>query len=376
MSRRLFIWPGSLSASPVRWLLLDRRQVESGELALDELATLSMLSQRSHTVVVIPGQQVCYRRIALRRRSRLLMKTLPYQLEDSLSVPIEDCHLVTDSGMGHTVGVAALSHTAMQSWRALIQASQLSVDCLCPDFLLLPDENTIYVDQQRVLMRDGQTGWSLSQRSYDVWLTLSEQNGSGDYAASALTADALLKAMAESYRPGRVLNFLQGEYRRDGTMHQRSRRVRWMVWLLIGLGVTYTLMLFSDNQRLQQQINHLDSAVAQEYQAAFPESRHLIRPRLQMQRKLDQLEQSVSNHSLLGELGRINAVVVNAGFSARALSYRHTPLALSLELEGKTSTQLVALKSELRRLQVEAEIDVLQKGPGYLSVRLHVKGER
>ena len=379
MSRVLFIRLPSNAQLPIRWLLYDGKPVDQGDVGLDSLPRLASLSRQHHTVLVIPGEQATYHKVPLAGRSRLALKAVPYQLEEHLSSPLSDLHIALIRPEKGVVGACVMSRSQLQSHIEQMQESGVELNAICPDYLLLPDaELAGFVEDQRVLVRGGDTGCNLSVEMFSVWWSLCNYESIAIYgelgtasegiAQGKPSVEDLLLMMANEYHPRRTLNLLQGEYRIQTQLSKTPKVLEGAAVLMVLCSLVYALILFASNQLLVREVAYLKSEIRTEYATAFPESRSFVKVKLRMQRELDQLLQRVNQRSLLSELARVNAVLVQADMQAIALEYMQSPFNLILQLRSPEKAAFDRLLSALSRNGIEAQVVELgPEGDDYLA---------
>jgi len=161
---------------------------------------------------------------------------------------------------------------------------------------------------------------------------------------------------------------LQGEYRIQTQLSKTPKVLEGAAVLMVLCSLVYALILFASNQLLVREVAYLKSEIRTEYATAFPESRSFVKVKLRMQRELDQLLQRVNQRSLLSELARVNAVLVQADMQAIALEYMQSPFNLILQLRSPEKAAFDRLLSALSRNGIEAQVVELgPEGDDYLA---------
>ena len=362
------------------WLLWDSQKqqpLDSGQLACDQLSALSALSSQHHSLLLIPGHEVLYSQATLASRSRLALEALPYQIEEQLSTPLEDNHIARGRVQDSHVELLAISDTRISHWLALIDAQQLDIRCVAPDYLLLNNaaEMLACCDGDQVLLRGPGLGNSLSVSTFNHWWSLIRTEDAllpliGQHPAmtpeqiAAQPDDTpLLHRLASNYQPGQVVNLLQGAYQLRDRVQEQLLNLRWPAAIAALCLIVYGAMLFTDNLALKQQKQQLDDAIVATYKETFPNARRIVNPRSQMRSQLAQLEQKNNGAALLRLLEKVSADLRKAGIKTNGLRYSDTPAQLKLQLEASNFAALEGLEQTLDGKGLKTKLGtLLQEG--------------
>ncbi|MDH5326756.1 MAG: type II secretion system protein GspL [Gammaproteobacteria bacterium] len=167
-----------------------------------------------------------------------------------------------------------------------------------------------------------------------------------------------LSVLAQQYEDGRVTNLLQGEYSRSEQLGKMLRPWRaaaavLAAWMLLqsGLFVSEYRQLASEEQELRNQITQV-------FKQAFPETRSIVDPKLQMEKGLRQLQQgsvtNVSLFSLLSQAGKI----FNETQSVTLNSIRFDGGKLDVDIHIADLESLDKLKARLIN-EAKLEVDIV-----------------
>ncbi len=124
--------------APFEWVRTSAHKVE----AFGEVASPSEypLGDEDTLIGVVSGDWVTVHHVSLPAKSkRQFMTALPYALEDSVSEEIDDLHFSCEHWRaGEEVIVHVVSKDKMVYWQGLANDAKLPLDCLVPDYSLLP----------------------------------------------------------------------------------------------------------------------------------------------------------------------------------------------------------------------------------------------
>lgn len=166
---------------------------------------------------------------------------------------------------------------------------------------------------------------------------------------------AYLAIMASNYDDAKVTNLLQGEYSRSEQLGKLFRPWRAAAAVLAAWIILQGGLFIGEYQRLAKRDKELRQQISQVFRSAFPETKTIVDPKLQMERGLKQLQQGniakVSLFSLLTKAGKI----LKESKSVTLTSMRYTGGKLDVDLE---ITDLESLDHLKERLIKEAELEV------------------
>ena len=270
-------------------------------------------------VVFAPASEVVLHRVELPIRNRQRLRAaIPFALEDSLIPSIDETHFAFAEGRkGEKKGVlvAAVAHSKIQYWLALLKKSALRVERLVPEQFGFSGEGkaALWLDQgQSYLSQLGSEWvWSLEPKNLERVITLLPQEerkvvlhrveGVADPLCSGVEVQHefppvqnLLSVIASTWvlKKSADINLLQGVYspgerRRQLMQYWKGTALLVVTVLLLMMISTWMLVVEkrAEHGQYQKQIESL-------YRQTFPAAKRVVNPRLQMERKLIVLNQA------------------------------------------------------------------------------------
>jgi general secretion pathway protein L len=172
---------------------------------------------------------------------------------------------------------------------------------------------------------------------------------------SAPAGSIHLVALAQGFDEKHAINLLQGDYSRK---HQLEKLLRpWRPALILaGLWLLLQLLGFSvEYNRLSTQNDELKTQIETVYREAFPQSRNIVNPKVQMQRGLDKLRGGGGrDDGLLPLLAKTGAILKSTpDASLRTLRFKANKLDLDVNMPD-----LQSLDKLKQRLSDEAKLKV------------------
>lgn len=345
--------------------------------SLDEVAPQL---QGNKVVVIVPGNDIFLTTASIpTKNKKRLLTALPYALEDQLVSDVEDLHFaVGDQRANGDVACAVVERKKMDEWTGRLQQFGIKPDFIIPDILSLPvDEQswTLLAEDSEVLMRTGkQSGYSVEVENTEPWLRmLLEENSDqapewlnlfridgstesfpdlsdlGIEIKEDMSGNGMLP-LVNGMDLNNTINLLQGDYSRREQMGKV-----WRPWwpaaaMLAGLIVLQMVMTITDYFQLKSQSNALQAQIKQTYLSAFPDTKNIVNPRVQMQRKLKALRggSGQDSSSALGLIASAAPVIkATPGLVVRSVRYKEGKLDVDLII--KDLQALDKLKQQLTR---------------------------
>jgi general secretion pathway protein L len=320
----------------------------------------------SALTLLLPGPDVLMLRAEIPAKSRQqVMRAAPYALEEQVAEEVENLHFVPGQreADGH-YPVAVVARRVIAS--ALARLAGWQVNRVLPSFLALPlpaQGWSVLAESEWVLLRTGTySGFAVERANFAYFLSLALAESGAPEKIQVLQGDhefalnpaqtqgiplenrvhphgALgwfaegLAAMPASF----PLNLRQGDFRQEDALALWWRPWRLsaalaLLWLGIqggaeGLAVA---RLEAQQQALRQQIEAA-------YREAFPDTRHLVNPRAQMEQQLAALRAAGNGQAeargFLELLARLAGPLSQAeGGLLKRLDYRAPRLDLEMEL--------------------------------------------
>lgn len=311
-----------------------------------------------------------------------LRQALPYALEEHFAEDVENLHIAhgtrSDSG---NMPVVALADEQMAKWQQLFASLEFRPHQLLNEALALPwqeGEWSLLLEPHQALLRTGpHSAQSLPLEQLSALLELTWKQRDEGQSPTLRIYDARpdedgfevgidlpvayekvadpLRLLIQGTESAPMINLLQGEYSRKEQLGKfwrpwRLTAVLLAVWLVVQ-SLTAVWELFS----LRSRDAELYAAIEQVYRDTFPQAKNVVNPRLQMERKLDDLRGGgggkAFNHLLAGS-GAVLAV--NKGLTVKSLRYKQGELELELDVEGLPV--LDQLKSALQEKKLNVEV--------------------
>ncbi len=388
------------AGAPVQWRRFDETaSVIVGQGSLEELA-----ADIGNTPVqaLIPGEQVFVTRVNIPTQNRQrLRKAIPFALEDQLLDEVETLHFALGQRRGDSIEVAVVARRLLDGWLERLRQAGLVVERLLPDVYALAPQADCWValwEDTRLLLRPSRAApLVLDNDSLGELLPLVLDEAGDDRpericlwdardgAVGSLPLDGvelerrssegLLQCLSVEGLPADAIDLLQGDYSRReqlGKLWRPWRLTAVLALVVFGLQVAATAY---DNSRLRQQSQALRAQVETVYRQAFPEARKVVNPRVQMQRKLDELRAGGDGQGMLELLARSGKVLRNKrGLVLRSIRYKQGEL--DLEVEVASLQQLDELKQQLTR-EAGMQVDIQSAAAKGSKVRgrLRLKGD-
>lgn len=164
-----------------------------------------------------------------------------------------------------------------------------------------------------------------------------------------------LAALAKNFNESNSINLLQGEFSRKEQFEKflrpwRSAAIVAACWLLLQLG-----LMIGEYIQLSNKDKVLKTAITNVYKQTFPNSKNLVNPKVQMQRKLEKLRggggPSGGFLSILSKVGKI--LKDTPSMSLHSVRYKDNKLNLDLQI-----ADLQALDKLKIRLVKESKLEV------------------
>lgn len=141
-----------------QWLALDR----NGRVLAGPLTGLPT-AQAEEVVVLLPAETVTLLpapRVA--KQWRQLEQAVPFAIEESLTVPVEQCRVaIADTGLPEQVTAAVIGNARLAGFVEVLDAAGIAPDRIIPESWLLPvseAEATLLLDGSRAVLRHAQAG--------------------------------------------------------------------------------------------------------------------------------------------------------------------------------------------------------------------------
>lgn len=395
---------------PASWVLRDDER-PTGALFHGNLQEAAAQAAGARVSVLVPGADVLLAQVELpAMKAQRLARAVPFALEEQLIDDVDDLHVaIGQRDAKGRVANAVVSRTKLEAWLAQLKAVGLQADVMTPEMFGLHWDATdvagaghwsMLIDGQAGLLRTGaQTGLAFEADSLlvamqacideagdtlpvSLRLTIcsdaDDKNGFADsdehHALSALCDEhgidlslaspsearnapqgALLAMLVQGFDERHAINLLQGDFSRKQQFEKMLRPWR-PALMLAGLWLVFQASMFVvEYSRLSTQNSELKEQIEMVYRDAFPQSRNIVNPKVQMQRGLEKLRGGGGQHDgLLPLLAQTGAVLkATPGASLRTLRYKSNKLDLDVNMPD-----LQSLDKLKQRLTNEAKLKV------------------
>lgn len=393
------------------WVLRDVTR-PAGSVFHGKLQDAAAQAVGARVSVLVPGADVLLAQVELpAMKAQRLAKAVPFALEEQLAEDVDDLHVAI--GQRDTQGRVAnaiVSRTRMAAWLEQLKAAGLQADVVTPELFGLRWQQdagveaaswSMIIEGQRGLLRTGaQTGLAFDAHNLvpvlqaciddagdlppvSLQLTLcanpedsDDQHGFIDSDSGSDSHRALVELCAEKnidlslhsqdetrsvmlaqgFDEQHAINLLQGDYSRKQQLEKLLRPWR-PALILAGLWLLLQVSMFTvEYQQLSAQSSELNAQIESVYREAFPQSRNIVNPRVQMQRGLEKLRGGGgTDDGLLPLLARAGAVFkATSGLSLRTLRFKDNKLDVDIEMPDLQSLDVLKQRlSDGAKLKVE-----------------------
>jgi general secretion pathway protein L len=362
MQKTLFIRLGMTPDEGVGWFTRDENTAPvSGS---GELREAALRGQGAKVVVLAPASQMITTEVSLPAlHGAKLRQALPYALEEQFADEVESLHFAV--GKRDAEGrypVLALERGLMEQWQGLFAEAELRPHVVLNECLAMPwregEWSLLLRDDEAWLRISACQGYAIPLAELTDWLALALQGSEESPSAIRLfdarseqspwrsapigvevheeRVDSLLALLAR-VDSGQGINLLQGDFSRKEQLGRLWRPWRATAALL---GIW---LLFQGGTDIEQV-----------YRETFPEARNVVNPRIQMERKLEELKGGGSANAFVTLLTLSGPVLKKVeGLQLRNLRYKQGELELELELKDLPSLDSLKQSLQEKRLAVD-----------------------
>ena len=334
MSETLLIHYNIENAHQATWALCNDTGELTGKISSGTLDELSEAAANHHTVVLLNSQCLHINQLQLPTQNlQKMLKAVPYAIEEFIAEDIENFHFViTRNKDNNLVAVVGIDKTTLQNIIQVFQQANITIEKIIPDVLCLAADNQQWVCLNYLdtsyLQTDSLNGIALSndilpyiissklqdetQNPPEKILLFTEQENTAafdqlqlDNLSSGKKLEKInivynkhpLVVFCGHYKQALPLNLLQHEFK-----NKRKSSGLWQHWRLaaslaaIWLVLNLTLTSFQYTQ-IKDENNITKAKIEKIYKQAFPKSRKIINPRVQMEQKLKELKSGTGNSS-------------------------------------------------------------------------------
>lgn len=351
-------------------------------------------AQATGVVVFVPASEVLLLETAVVSKSRAqLVKAVPYALEDQIAQPVEDMHFALAPKVdGGRIGVAAVAHTRLKAWLAMLAEAGLHPDAIVPEVLALPVGGLLIEPAKAELRLAPWRAASIDVDFLGDWLEFANDGSLPDIdvydtrIAPPLALPVKPRAYHERQRdplallasgmPGEpALNLLQGDY---APRHRSAPVARlWrMAAMLAGVALIFAFaQAWAERYALARQSDRLDAAMRGILLEHFPEMEKVAgEPAALMKSALARLGGADATGGAMHVLGRVAPIIGSTTrVTTRGLEFRNGVLELSV-----TAPDVPTLDTIRERLTtvpgLKVEVTAANPGANGVDGRLRVTG--
>jgi len=384
------------------WLPLDGTGQPLGRVHRGGLAAAAGEANGLRVVVLIPSIDCLLTQATIPGRNRQkLLRAVPYALEEQLIEDVENLHFSLGPALpdgGYPVAVIATRR--MDAILDACRSAGLDVNQLIPDLLAVPcagDAICVVIDGDVALVRTGAySGFAVDTENLGLMLTgqpqpedapgrpVSVQSPAGqvlpDLGGVAAEADiqhydgSVLTLLAQGLR-GPLIDLLQGAYSRT----QEWGKI-WLLWrataalLLAGILLS-NIVTGVDYFRLSRVQDELNTRMESVLMEAFPGTKRVVDPRVQMQQQLELLQRRAGAGAQFLSLLARSADVLRAAKDIEISGASYRAGRLDVDLTAANLQVLDELKQSLSAHGLSVEIQSAAADAGQrVKSRLRIEG--
>lgn len=251
-------------------------------------------------VVWVPSQSVLLTSVFVPgKRKTDWAAALPFALEEALSEPIENFHIVALNRSAQGVVSAGLvEHTLMQKWIQLLENHGLEHAALVADCFSVPlyqaDEVqaspqwSLYSDDNLCIVRTDQYAGFASTPEWLEEIRLLIGQGETQKLPVLHTVSQLSDSSIQSLKTVSALNLRTGDYTSQSRGFSGLQRWKWHLSVLFLILLSFLGQTLIETQRLQTQATQYKAETETLFKTLFPEVKRVINIRLQTKSKLNQ----------------------------------------------------------------------------------------
>jgi len=421
----------------VHWYVQEPGQA-AGPVYHGDLKTAANHALGCRVEVFVSGVEVVLTDVALPGMNKQkLLKAVPFALEEQLASDVEDNHFaIGERQLADKVNVAIVERDIIEMWLQGLNDVGIQPDLLTTEVLGIPyseDSWTLLLkapDKQSrskaILRNNLQAGIALDVANVVPLLRSMLESVAQDrrpaklnvivcgadsiqagaeseeqqQSASAVSGEmdsivAQLQSLAEKlayeievYHPeqpflvylaqqfeeSKCINLLQGDYSRRERLEKLLRPWRpaaaiVAIWLLLQVG----LMIF-DYQKLAARDLELRAQITDIFRTAFPESKNIVDPKLQMEQKLAELRkqtnQGADMFALLAKAGEVLSDTDT--LLIRTLRFKEETLDMDFEISDLQSLDELKLRL-INETNMEVDIQSASSKQGKVESRMQLK---
>ena len=333
MSETLLIHYNINEVQLATWSFCNAAGELTGKISTGSLTELSEVAADHPAIVLLNSQCLHINQLQLPTQNmQKLLKAVPYAIEEFIADDIDNFHFVVAKNKhDNATSVVGINRDTLKNIIQFFQDANINVEKIIPDALCLAAESRQWVclnyKNTSYLQTDITNGMVVSHELLPYVLSSKLQDESvarpekillfceqeNTAAFDALKAENIfdddieinnivynthpLVVFCGNYKQAMPLNLLQNEFkpRRKTSgywQHWRLAASLAAIWLVLHLGLTGF-----QHAQLKQENIATKARIEKIYKKAFPQSRKIISPRVQMEQKLKELKGSAGNSS-------------------------------------------------------------------------------
>jgi general secretion pathway protein L len=327
MSDTLLIHYNIENAHQATWALCNDAGELTGKISSGALDKLSEAAASHRTVVLLNSQCLHINQLQLPTQNlQKMLKAVPYAIEEFIAEDIENFHFVISRNKhNNLVAVVGIDKITLQNIIQVFQQANITIEKIIPDVLCMAADvqqwvclnylDTSYLQTGRlngIALSNDVLPYIISNKLQDETQNLPEKillftEQENTSAFDQLQLDNLssdekpeiinivynkhpLVVFCGHYKQALPLNLLQHEFK-----NKRKSSALWQHWrLAASLAAIWLVLNLALNSFQYAQIkdaNNITKAKIEKiYKKAFPKSRKIINPRVQMEQKLKELK--------------------------------------------------------------------------------------
>ena len=375
MSETLLIHYNPEQAQQATWSMCNSNGELTEKISNGSLAELAAVAPGHSVVVLLNSQCLHINQLTLPTQNlQKILKAVPFALEEFIADDIDEFHFVAaKNSHNNTTAVAGINKHTLKNIIQVFQDAGINPDKIIPDSLCLAAsdsdssrqwvclnyQNECYLQTATLngtLISQELLPYILKSKLQDETISPPEKillfcEQENTDAFDPLKADGIINDDIEihkviynthplvvfcgNYKQAIPLNLLQHEFKikRKTSGHWQHWRLAASlvaIWLVLNLGFTSFL-----RSQLEDENRTTHASIEKIYKKAFPKSKKIINPRVQMEQKLKELKGATGNSDkglifLLAEsFGTVNNDKTN--ISLQTLTFRNNRMDIGLD---------------------------------------------
>ncbi len=272
---------------------------------IQSLKSKGILSQ-TIAVVWVPTQLVLLTAVFVPGKRRAdWFAALPFSLEESLSQPVEDFHIVAlnRSAQG-SVSAGLVEHALMQKWIQVLEEHGLEHAALMADCFSIPlaDKGTLQdkavwnvyaCDNLRLVRTDAYSGFAGATEWLEEVRGLTGQ-GKESQLPELHEITQQLDSSIQTLKMLSAHNLRTDDYVSVSEGYSILQRWKWHVTILLLILLSFLAHTSIETQRLQNQVSSYQAETETLFKRLFPDVKKIINIRVQTKNRINQTDHSVT----------------------------------------------------------------------------------